>query len=449
MKKSIFGLTAVLLGLTFALSLVAPSAQAGLPTRVIAVDGVGNVGGQPALVHILAVVPPGDDAAQVARGALAAQGARPFTPADFSLTGSVDWNSYPGVDDSVTQYYNPAGEPANAGDWRAAYLAGQAAWTGVISSNLEVHDGGDTTRLPSLVRESPGRQVFDRNNDVAWMDLKDRNTLGVTWSGTSGGWPEADVAMNTDFSWADDGTSDYDAITVFIHEFGHVIGIGHSSVTGAIMEAIYDGVRRTLHADDIAAVSTLYPDPTAPMIASFAADDASVAPGASTTVRWATSNVASVSIDAFVTNGSADGSAPTPPLDATTMFTLTAYDGDGYTVVPGTVTVTVAVPGTTVSIASISYSTSGGRSGDRNLRIELSVIDDQESAVSGASVSIRLLNSTTGQQWTGTASTGDDGSVTFQLRNAPDGDYDTVVEDASAPDLTWDGVTPPNGFTKT
>ena len=281
------------------------------------------------------------------------------------------------------------------------------------------------------------------------MDLKDRNTLGVTWSGTSGGWPEADVAMNTDFSWADDGTSDYDAITVFIHEFGHVIGIGHSSVTGAIMEAIYDGVRRTLHADDIAAVSTLYPDPTAPMIASFAADDASVAPGASTTVRWATSNVASVSIDAFVTNGSADGSAPTPPLDATTMFTLTAYDGDGYTVGQATVTVTVAVPGTTVSIASISYSTSGGRSGDRNLRIELSVIDDQESAVSGASVSIRLLNSTTGQQWTGTASTGDDGSVTFQLRNAPDGDYDTVVEDASAPDLTWDGVTPPNGFTKT
>jgi hypothetical protein len=199
----------------------------------------------------------------------------------------------------------------------------------------------------------------------------------------------------------------------------------------------------------MAAVTTLYPDPTAPTIDSFTADDASVVPGGITTVRWATSNVASVSIDAFVTNGPADGDAPTPSLSATTMFTLTAYRSDGSVMGESTVTVIVAVPGTTVSVASINYSTSGGKSGDRNLRFELSLVDDQQNAVPGGSVSIRLLNSTTGQQWTGTASTGDDGSVTFQLRNAPDGDYDTVVEGVSAPDLTWDGVTPPNGFTKT
>jgi len=48
----------------------------------------------------------------------------------------------------------------------------------------------------------------------------------------------------------------------------------------------------------------------------------------------------------------------------------------------------------------------------------------------------------------GTGTTGTDGSVTFQLRNAPSGLYTTAVTDVTADGLTWDGATPANSFTK-
>jgi len=38
--------------------------------------------------------------------------------------------------------------------------------------------------------------------------------------------------------------------------------------------------------------------------------------------------------------------------------------------------------------------------------------------------------------------------VTFTLNNAPAGCYTTTVTAVSAPPLTWDSVTPSNGFCK-
>ena len=108
-------LAALILSLTLGASLGFggdDAAAQGAP-QVIGVDGVGNVGGEPVLVHILAVVHPGENAAAVARAVLAAQGARPFTSADFSLTG-LDWNDDPGDvpgQVTVTQNYNDSNAP--------------------------------------------------------------------------------------------------------------------------------------------------------------------------------------------------------------------------------------------------------------------------------------------------------------------------------------------------
>ncbi|KAF5442096.1 hypothetical protein F2P56_027633 [Juglans regia] len=51
----------------------------------------------------------------------------------------------------------------------------------------------------------------------------------------------------------------YDLETVALHEIGHLLGLGHSSVQGAIMEpSISQGVTKGLHADDIAGIKALY-----------------------------------------------------------------------------------------------------------------------------------------------------------------------------------------------
>ncbi|KAF6159842.1 hypothetical protein GIB67_032926 [Kingdonia uniflora] len=51
----------------------------------------------------------------------------------------------------------------------------------------------------------------------------------------------------------------YDLETVALHEIGHVLGLEHSSVEGAIMfPSIQDGVRKELHDDDVQGIHALY-----------------------------------------------------------------------------------------------------------------------------------------------------------------------------------------------
>jgi hypothetical protein len=95
------------------------------------------------------------------------------------------------------------------------------------------------------------------------LPLNDDGTLGVTWIAL-GSNPEADMAMNTNFSWSDDGINDIDVETVFLHENGHVLGLGHSDVSSAVMYFQYHGVQRSPAADDIDGITSLYPSGVEP-----------------------------------------------------------------------------------------------------------------------------------------------------------------------------------------
>jgi Tol biopolymer transport system component len=97
------------------------------------------------------------------------------------------------------------------------------------------------------------------------------------------------------------------------------------------------------------------------------------------------------------------------------------------------------------SVASIGYKTTGPKGKD--LLITVTVIDNFLEPVAGASVAIDV--SLNGDSYANPADvTGEDGTVTFKLRNAPAGTYSTVVTAVTAGDLIWDGLTPANSFSK-
>ena len=103
---------------------------------------------------------------------------------------------------------------------------------------------------------------------MAWLDLGDPEggfiTLGVTWFGVHFFFgPEADMALSTNpaLSWDNDGNDadgDIDTETVYVHENGHVLFLGHSQNLNAVMAPIYDGTRRNLADDDKDGITYLY-----------------------------------------------------------------------------------------------------------------------------------------------------------------------------------------------
>jgi len=220
------------------------------------------------VVEILVEVRPGENPDAAARAALrrAYPDARPIDSSEYSLTGLV-WDQFKDSDpnnDKVTVSYNPNGVPSYIANLnhRGTWLASQATWTDVSTSKFTYSDGGDTTRCPSLVQECRGPQYFDDRNDVGWLDIKDPSVLGVTWYGTSR--DEFDMALdNKNFNWYIGSlpvtAGYYDTQTVWLHEFGHGAGLGHSKVDGAVMEPYYEGARRALHQDDIDGITYLYP----------------------------------------------------------------------------------------------------------------------------------------------------------------------------------------------
>ena len=223
----------------------------------------GKVPGQDLYAHVWVVVPPGADKKQTVDESLRQQGLKPFDHSDFKANGMVHDQFYDSdsTNDFFVQNYNPANDPTGVG--HLILQSSQNIWTNVTSSNFAFmlpDENNDllTDRCPSAVRECPGRQYPDTFNDVAWMEIKDRNTLGVTWYYTN--LDEADMALNTKFTWIVDSSASYtfDPLTVLIHENGHVLGLTHSTVEGSIMEAVYDGVRQTLHQDDICGIQSIY-----------------------------------------------------------------------------------------------------------------------------------------------------------------------------------------------
>ena len=140
------------------------------------------------------------------------------------------------------------------------------------------------------------------------------------------------------------------------------------------------------------------------------------------------------------------GSFSTTLSDGNHVITVEVTDSNGES---GSDSVNITV-GTqsdpvSVSVTSITYNAEGGRNGDRHLLITVALVDDIGSPVEGLSVSIEVSHNSS-LYFSGTGTTGADGTVTFKLPNAPSGTYTTTITNVS--DDGWDGVTPENEFIK-
>lgn len=457
---------AALLALLFVGDVSSQAAEKPQP-RAASILGLTRVAGQEVIVEIVVAVRPGENARQAARAALrrAYPDAREIDSSEYSLTGLV-WDQFSDNDlgnDFVLVNYNPKGVPGNLSGHRTVWLDSQATWTNVVSSSFVYSDNGDTGRCPSLVRECKGPQKFDGHNDVGWLNIKDPSVLGVTWFGTST--DEFDMVLdNQNFSWyigdpAGIPGNSFDTETVWLHEFGHGLGLGHSDVERAVMEPYYEGVRRSLHEDDINGISYLYSAGEvneAPAVSiTSPSDGATFDSGASILFEGAASDpedgsltsdlVWTSNLDGQIGTG---GSFSTVLSDGNHTITASVTDSGGASGSDSVgITVGTVSEATTATVVSITYSTEGGKNNDKHLNIYVALEDDLGNPISDASVSIDLSLGDS-LYASGTGSTGDDGVVVFSAKNAPSGCYTSEVTDVTASGLTWDDTTPSNGHCK-
>ena len=110
-------------------------------------------------------------------------------------------------------------------------------------------------------------------------------------------------------------------------------------------------------------------------------------------------------------------------------------------------TVDCPAAGGSAIVDCITWTTEGGRNGDKHMNFVVTIVDDVDDPVAGASVSVGVtLNGSPFGSATG--ATDGNGNVTFTAKNSPNGCYQADVTAVAASGLNFDGAEPSNGFDK-
>ncbi|MCA1686287.1 MAG: matrixin family metalloprotease, partial [Planctomycetia bacterium] len=72
----------------------------------------------------------------------------------------------------------------------------------------------------------------------------------------NGGTSAGDITFNSNVNWSPN--SGYDLETVALHEFGHSLGLDHSSVMTAVLYAYYHGTTQNPTSDDVSGIQSVY-----------------------------------------------------------------------------------------------------------------------------------------------------------------------------------------------
>jgi hypothetical protein len=155
----------------------------------------------------------------------------------------------------TVRVYTGGNSTINDGDGGVTAVVGAIKAWGIISSS--------STSSPAVRGSAPATITLNNNGKICTGSCLAATLTGY-YSGSTIN--DADIYTNTRYSYTSsretDGCSgEYDIDGIMVHEVGHVIGLGHSTVTGATMYPSVSSCNynnRTLESDDIAGKNDLY-----------------------------------------------------------------------------------------------------------------------------------------------------------------------------------------------
>jgi hypothetical protein len=174
-----------------------------------------------------------------------------------TTTGPAVWHYGPA-------YINPQSIYVSASAAISAIQTGAAVWSEQSRANIRLVYSG-TTSGSSL--------VMNNKNEVFFRNGSNGSNVAETywWWDGSGRLVDADTVMYEgafQFFTVAGCTVGIYVENVTAHEFGHALGLDHSSVPGATMQpsmpSYCDRTQLTLEADDISGIESLYPPPAPP-----------------------------------------------------------------------------------------------------------------------------------------------------------------------------------------
>ncbi len=141
--------------------------------------------------------------------------------------------------------------------WQQQFQKAAAAWQIASNVNLvQVSDDGSPLGVSGYQQGDP------RFGDIRISAIPQSNgTLAISLlpPPINGGTEAGDVIFNSNMNWQINTT--FDIQSVAIHEFGHSLGLGHTSITSAVMYAAYTGVKQKLTTDDFNGIQAVWQAP--------------------------------------------------------------------------------------------------------------------------------------------------------------------------------------------
>ena len=313
------------------------------------------------------------------------------------------WASSP-----VTFYVNPVNADVSQAAATAALQAGMDVWSTQSGSSFRYQYGGTANDTAT---------AYDNRNVVLFRSASNGSTIATTYSW----WSSSNELLDSDIVFWDGGFNFFTGSSgcgvvpnaayiedIAAHEFGHALGLNHSSSSDATMYPSYSYCSmalRTLAADDVNGAKALYPlvGNTAPTVTiSSPANNSSHASGAVITFAGSANDTQDgLLTSALAWTSNIDGSIGlggsfTRTLSAGThTIKATAVDSGGLNTVRQ-VTVTVASSNTAPSVSISSPSNGATFASGATVSFSGSASDTQDGSLTAALVWTSNISGTIG-----------------------------------------------------